>query len=103
MKHYDWTSANRRRPDDAANPRGLPASPADQTHRPGFGRAVRGRPKAGPDLRLCHTRSGAPVARAAFLTVPAQAGLRQGGGERAVLVETITAGAFSLAAHQLHQ
>src|SRR6266436_3011737 len=34
---------------------------------------------------------------------PAETGLRQGGGARVVLIETVSAGAFSLAAHHLYQ
>ena len=38
-----------------------------------------------------------------FLAVPAQAGLGQGGCLRVVLVETFSAGAYSLAAHRLYE
>src|SRR6202453_3366433 len=44
-----------------------------------------------------------PLGERLFLTVPAQAGLGQGGCCRVELEEAITAGAFSLAAHHLHQ
>ena len=44
-----------------------------------------------------------PLRERLFLTFPTQTGLRQGSRVRAVLVEAITAGAFSLAAHHLHE
>src|ERR1700737_583850 len=44
-----------------------------------------------------------PLRERLFLAVPAQTGLGQGRGFRVELVETITAGACSLAAHHLHQ
>jgi hypothetical protein len=44
-----------------------------------------------------------PLGERFFLAVPAQTGLRQGSRVGAVLVELVAAGAFSLAAHHLHQ
>src|SRR5271166_743461 len=44
-----------------------------------------------------------PLGEWLFLTFPTQAGLRQSSRMGAVLVEAITAGAFSLAAHHLHE
>ena len=44
-----------------------------------------------------------PLGERLFLAVPAQAGLRQGRGGGVVFVETFPAGAFSLAAHRLHE
>ena len=44
-----------------------------------------------------------PLLERLFLAVPAQTGLRQGSGARVELVETITAGACSLAVDDLHQ
>jgi hypothetical protein len=44
-----------------------------------------------------------PLRERLLLSVPAQTGLRQGGGSWVVLVELLAAGAFSLAAHHLHQ
>ena len=44
-----------------------------------------------------------PLGEWLFLAVPARAGLRQGRGVGVELVEAMTAGAFSLAAHHLHE
>lgn len=44
-----------------------------------------------------------PLGERLFLTVPTQTALRQGSRSGVELVETITAGAFSLAAHRLHE
>ena len=44
-----------------------------------------------------------PLGERFFLPVPTQTGSRQGSRVWAVLVEVVTAGAFSLAAHHLHQ
>ncbi len=44
-----------------------------------------------------------PLRERLFLPVPAQTGLRQGRRSWVVLVETLPAGAFSLAAQHLHQ
>jgi hypothetical protein len=44
-----------------------------------------------------------PLGERLFLAVPAQACLGQGSRSGGALVEVITAGAFSLAAHHLHQ
>ncbi len=44
-----------------------------------------------------------PLGERLFLTVPAQTGLRQGGVFGAELIKAITTGAFSLAAHHLHE
>ena len=54
---------------------------------------------------LCDATPAAvhPLGERLLLTVPAQTGLRQGGRSWVVFVETLPAGAFSLAAHHLHQ